>query len=75
MDQVIDKELISHLLRLENNQQEKVLAYMKDLLIQDEMNKRADESEKAISEGRTKSFDQFNRSFEQWKANKRASMK
>tara|TARA_R110000868_G_scaffold76162_1_gene219329 strand:+ start:382 stop:609 length:228 start_codon:yes stop_codon:yes gene_type:complete len=75
MDKVIDKELISHLLRLENNQQEKVLAYMKDLLIQDEMNKRTDESEMAISEGRTKSFDQFNRGFEQWKANKRASMK
>ena len=75
MDQAIDKELISHLLRLENNQQEKVLAFMKDLLVSDEMNKRSEESEKAIVEGRTKSFEQFNQGFEQWKANKRASTK
>ena len=75
MNRVIDKELISQLLKLEVDQQEKVLAYIKELLEADEMNKRADASEQAIREGRTKSFDQFKDDFEQWKIRKRASMK
>lgn len=75
MKRVIDKELISQLLKLEVDQQEKVLAYIKDLLEADEMNKRADASEQAIREGRTKSFDQFNEDFDQWKIRKKASMK
>lgn len=75
MNRVIDKELISQLLKLEVDQQEKVLAYIKELLETDEMNKRADASEKAIREGRTKNFNQFNEDFEQWKTLRRASMK
>lgn len=75
MNRVIDKELISQLLKLESDQQEKVLAYIKELLEADEMNKRTDASEQAIEEGRTKGFDQFNEDFEQWKIRKRANMK
>ena len=71
---VIDKELISHLLRLEADQQEMVLAYIKDLLTNEEMNRRADASEKAIEAGKVKSFDQFNSDFENWKVQKRRSM-
>lgn len=36
MRKAIDKELISHLLMLESSQQEKVLAYIKDLLTSEE---------------------------------------
>ncbi len=75
MNSVIDKELISQLLKLEIDQQEKVLAFIKELLEADEMNKQADASEQAIKDGRTKSLDQFNEDFEQWKIRKRASMK
>ncbi len=71
MEKVIDKELISHLLRLETDQQGKVLAYIKDLLTNEEMNRRADASEKAIESGKVKSFDLFNSDFENWKAQKR----
>ena len=74
MHKVIDKELISHLLKLESNQQEKVLAYIKEMLVTDEMNERAEDSEKAIEKGEVKSFDQFNDSFEQWKLHKRKSI-
>jgi hypothetical protein len=75
MDSVIDKELLSQLLKLEVDQQEKVLAYIKELLEADEINKRANASEQAIKEGRTKSLDQFNEDFEQWKIRKRANTK
>ena len=75
MEKVIDKELISHLLRLEKNQQEKVLGYIKDMLINEELNSRADASEQAIASGEVKSFDQFNTNFENWKIQKRASIK
>lgn len=75
MVNTVNKELIGQLLKLESSQQEKVLAYIKDLLTTDEMHRRAELSEKAIAEGRTKSFDEFNADFEQWKIQKRASMK
>ncbi len=75
MVNTVNKELISQLLKLESGQQEQVLAYIKDMLTADEMNRRAELSEKAIAEGRTKSFDKFNSDFEQWKIQKRASMK
>ncbi len=73
-EKVIDKELISHLLLLEVEQQDKVLAYIKDLLTQDEMNRRADASEKEIAEGKTVTADQFSRDFENWKREKRSSI-
>jgi len=75
MNKAVDKELISQLLKLETDQQEKVIAYIKDLLVTDEMNKRAEQSEKDIAEGNTISASQFNQEFEQWKAKKRASIK
>jgi hypothetical protein len=75
MNSVIDKELISHLLKLEESQQDKVLAYIKSLLVTDEMNNRAAQSEKDIAEGNTINASQFNQEFEQWKVQKRASIK
>ena len=75
MVNVIDKELISHLLRLEPDQQEMVLVYIKDLLTNEEMNRRAAASEKAIEAGKVKSFDQFNSDFENWKVQRRRNMR
>ncbi len=75
MEKVIDKELLSQLLKLEFHQQEKVLAYIKDLLTTDEINRRADASEQAIASGKVKTLKHFNSDFENWKARKRASMK
>ncbi|MEM6525969.1 MAG: hypothetical protein AAF693_19375 [Bacteroidota bacterium] len=75
IEKVIDEELISHLLMLERDQQEKVLTYIKGLLTSEEMNLRAEASEQAISEGRVKTFDQFNTDFENWKAKKRVAIK
>lgn len=72
---MIDKELISQLLKLEVDQQEKVLDFINELLASHGMNKRVDAAENAIKEGRIKSFDHFNEDFEQWKIRKRASMK
>ncbi|MEM0941018.1 MAG: hypothetical protein AAF600_11325 [Bacteroidota bacterium] len=74
MVSTVNKDLISQLLKLESDQQEKVLAYIKNMLVNDEMNRRAELSEKAIAEGRTKSFNEFNADFEQWKIQKRSSM-
>ena len=74
MKKAVDKELISHLLKLETDQQKKVLVYIKDLLTNEEMDRRAETSEKAIKSGKVKSFDQFNSDFENWKAQKRRSM-
>lgn len=75
MEKVIDKELISHLLRLEKGQQDKVLDYIKQMLSSEEMNDRANASEQAIAAGKVISFDEFNTNFENWKINKRASIK
>jgi hypothetical protein len=75
MEKVIDKELLSQLLKLEFHQQEKVLSYIKDLLLADEINHRAEESEQAIGSGKVKTFEHFNSDFENWKARKRASTK
>jgi hypothetical protein len=74
MVKVIDKELISHLLRLEADQQELVLAYIKNLLTNEKMNRKTDASERAIEEVKVKSYDQFNSDFENWKIRKRRSM-
>ncbi len=75
MNKVIDKELIGQLLKLEVDQQEKVVAYIKELLEADEINKRADTSEQAIREGRTKKLKEFNEDFEQWKSRKKVNIK
>lgn len=75
MEKAIGKELISHLLRLEKGQQDKVLNYIKDMLANEEMNNRADASEQEIASGKFKSFDQFNTNFENWKTQKRTSIK
>ena len=75
MNKVIDKELIGQLLKLEVDQQEKVLAYIKGMLEADEINKRADASEQAIREGRTKNFREFNEDFDQWKIRRQVNMR
>ncbi len=74
MEKVVDKELIFQLLKLKSAQQEKVLAYIKDLQIIDEMNRRAEQSEKEIAAGNTVSMNDFDKGFEQWIAKKRASI-
>jgi hypothetical protein len=75
MEKVITKELLSQVLRPESHQQEKVLLFIKDLLEDDEMNRRAQASEEAIKYGNVKSFEDFNSDFENWKARKRESIK
>jgi hypothetical protein len=72
---VISKELISHLIMLEESQQNKVLVYIKSLL-QDQanadMNRRAEASEKDIAAGRVKPATIFKQEFEMWKKHKRS---
>ena len=72
MHKTIDKELISHLLMLEENQQAEVLEYIKNLLAGSELDHRAEASEQAIAEGKVKTFDQFNIDFENWKKKRNA---
>ncbi len=74
MEKAIGKELISYLLKLEVGQQEKVLAYIKGILSEDEINSRAEDSEVAISTGKVKSFEEFNNDFENWKEQKRVGV-
>jgi hypothetical protein len=79
---VISKELLSHLVMLEAKQQSMVLSYIKRLLSKEEfldeeqeINKRAEASEKDITARRIKKATTFKREFEQWQKKKRASMK
>jgi hypothetical protein len=75
MDRDIDKELLSHLLKLETAQQESVLVYIKKLLDTEEMNKRAEVSEQEISYGLVKSENEFKKDFENWKEERRKNIK
>ena len=75
MEKMIDKELLSQLLKLESQQQEMVLAYIKELLARDEINKRVEASERAIEKGEFKTFDQFNADFENWKTQRKPGMR
>jgi hypothetical protein len=70
MENVIDKELIGYLLLLENEQQEKVLDFIKTLLENEKMNIRAGKSEKAIELGEFKTFENFNSDYKNWKREK-----
>jgi hypothetical protein len=70
MENVIDKELIGYLLLLENEQQSKVLDYIKDLLESEKMSQRASASEKAIEAHEFKAFENFNFDFEAWRQKK-----
>lgn len=81
-ENVISKELLSHVVMLETEHQGKVLSYIKKLLgkedILDEdaaMNQRAKASELDIASGRVKKAGTFKREFEQWQKKKRAGMK
>lgn len=75
MDKTIDKELMDHLLRLEADQQEMVLGYIKNLLLSEEMNNRAECAEEDVKAGRTKTLQQFDQEFEEWKLQRRANMR
>ena len=80
----ISKELISHLVMLEEKHQDKVLDYIKKLLSGTEifsadeekaMHIRAQTSEHDIASGRVIKASKFKKDFEQWKKKKRASIK
>jgi len=78
MGDSISKELISHLVLLEEKHQSKVLAYIKSLLgneilTSDEekaMNDRAEASEQDIASGRVINASQFKQDFDRWKKKK-----
>lgn len=79
---VISKELLSHLVMLEAEHQDKVLSYIKRLLGKEEildesleMDSRAEASERDIAAGRVKKAETFKREFELWQKKKRAGMK
>ena len=81
-ENVISKELLSHLVMLEAEHQGKVLSYIKrllgkeDILDEDwEINGRAEASERDIATGRVKKAETFKREFEQWQKKKRTGMK
>ena len=81
-ENVISKELLSHLVMLEAEHQSKVLTYIKQLLGKEgvldedvEMNRRAEASEKDIAAGRVKKGETFKREFAQWQKKKRSGMK
>lgn len=80
----ISKELISHLIMLEEKHQDKVLDYIKKILSGTEiftteeekaMHLRAEASEHDIASGRVINASQFKQDLEQWKKKKRASIK
>lgn len=84
MDNAISKELISHLVMLEEKHQIKVLAYIKQLLSgneelktdeEKEMQFRAEASERDIDSGRVIEASQFTKEFERWKKKKRTIIK
>ena len=84
MDNAISKELISHLVMLEEKHQTKVLAYIKGLLAGNEVLKtdevkemqfRAETSERDIESGRVIDAAQFTKDFDRWKKKKRTIIK
>jgi hypothetical protein len=81
MENSISKELLSQLVLLEPEHQGKVLSYIKKLLNNEafdesqEMNVRAEASERDIAAGRTKKAETFKQDFAQWQKKKRAAMK
>ncbi|WP_373496366.1 hypothetical protein [Aquiflexum sp.] len=70
MENVINKDLLSHLLLLESDEQEKVLDFIKELIQKQVININALESEKAIESNQMKSFKDFNNDFELWREGK-----
>lgn len=78
----ISKELLSHLVMLEAEHQNKVLTYIKKLLDQEglldemqEMNVRAEVSEKDIAGGRVTKGSTFKKEFKNWQKKRRIDMK
>ena len=82
MENTISKELLSHLALLESEHQGKVLSYIKRLLNKEEvldeeqeMNNRAEASERDIAVGRVKKAATFRQDFLRWQKKRRAGMK
>jgi len=82
MGKEIDIDLINQFAQLEKTQQEKVLAYVQELREgsdifskpgKEDMQNRAEASEKDITTGQTKSAHQFKADFESWKKKARSS--
>jgi hypothetical protein len=71
MPHAINRDLLQELEKLGEGQQEKVLTFTREMLTSEEMDRRANLSEEAISGGKVKSFDQFDRGFEEWMAQKK----
>ena len=81
-ENTISKELLSHLVLLESEHQGKVLSYIKRLLNKEEildeeqeMNSRAEASERDIAVGRVKKASTFKRDFLKWQKKRRTTMK
>ena len=81
-ENVISKELLSHLVLLEPGHQGKVLSYIKRLLSKEEnlndeqeVNTRAEISEQDIASGRIKKAEAFKKELIQWQKKKRSGMK
>ncbi|MEQ8416838.1 MAG: hypothetical protein RIE86_23270 [Imperialibacter sp.] len=71
MPHAINRDLLQELEKLGEGQQEKVLTFTREMLTSEEMDRRANLSEEAISGGKVKSFGQFDRGFEEWMAQKK----
>lgn len=70
---VIEKDLLSHILKLETGQQKLVLKFVKDLLDKQQLEQMANDSEIAISEGRIMTIDDFKSEADKWIQNKTAT--
>lgn len=73
MTGVIEKDLLNYLLKLEEEQQQLALNYIKELLIKQEMTKRALKSEQDIAEGRVRTLDEFKSEAKEWIKKKSAT--
>ena len=79
-ENVVSKELLSHLSMLEAEHQVKVLKFIKELLNMDadedvEMNQRAEVAEQDIQAGKVKQAETFKQEFVAWQRKKRADIK
>ncbi|WMJ72549.1 hypothetical protein RCC89_05150 [Cytophagaceae bacterium ABcell3] len=73
MGNVIEKDLLSYILKLEIDQQKQVLSYVKELLEKERLNQMADDSEKAIDEGRVLTMTEFKAEADKWIRDKNAT--
>ena len=75
MSEIIAKELISHLVKLGSEQQEQVLSYVKEILVEQEMNRRATMSEEEIKNGLVIDLHDFDTEFQEWKKSRQHTIR